>query len=106
MRAAATNFGECLEPHYIFFLAKIFGPLVNPFKVKKGRISKKLTILTEKNSLPFFFRASSVTIIAMKNLKKHSKALETLFHDHAIRFWLKSIVYATQVIKVGRKTHF
>ena len=33
------------------FLAKILGPWVNPFKVKKGRISKMLTILTEKNSL-------------------------------------------------------
>ena len=48
--------------------------------VKKGRISKMLTILTERKSSGFF-RASSVTIIAMKNLeKKHSKALETLFH--------------------------
>ena len=36
------------------FLAKILGPWFNPFMVKKGRISKMLTILTEKNSLPVF----------------------------------------------------
>ena len=41
----------------------------------------------------------------MKNQKKkHSKALETLFRKGAIRFRLKSIGKATQVIKVERKT--
>ena len=53
MRAAATNFGGYLGPHYNF-LTKILGPWVNPFKVKKGQISKMLIILTEKNSLPVF----------------------------------------------------
>ena len=36
------------------FLSKILGPWVNPFKVKKGRISKMFTILTEKDDLPVF----------------------------------------------------
>ena len=36
------------------FLAKVLGPWVNPFKVKKGRIFKMLAILTEKNRLPVF----------------------------------------------------
>ena len=62
--------------------------------VKKGRISKMLTILTEKNSLPVF-RASSVTIIAMKNLKK---ALESswnalLWPCHQISAKVNSLGY-------------
>ena len=69
MRASATNFGVLSRAILELFLAKIFGPWVNHFKVKKGRISKMFTILTERIVFRFF-RASSVTIIAMKNLKK------------------------------------
>ena len=52
------------------FLAKILGPWVNPFKVKKGRP------FWQKRMMVFrFFRASSVAIIAMKNLKKSIRKL-------------------------------
>ena len=93
MRANATNFGGYLGPYYNFFLAKILESWVNPFMVKKGRISKMLTILTEKETVFRFFRASSVTISSYEESEKSiRKLLKTLFHEHAIRFRLKSIV--------------
>ena len=52
MRANATNFGVLSRATLELFLAKILGPWVNLFK--KGRISKMLTFLTEKDSLPVF----------------------------------------------------
>ena len=44
IRANATNFRGLSRATLELFLAKILGPWVNPFKVKKGRISKMLTI--------------------------------------------------------------
>ena len=53
-RASAYEFRRLSRAILELFLAKILSPWVNPFKVKKGRISKMSTILTEKNSLPVF----------------------------------------------------
>ena len=49
-----NEFWELSRAILELFLAKILGPWVSPFKVKKGRISKMLTFLTEKDSLPVF----------------------------------------------------
>ena len=94
-----------LEP----FLAKILGPWANSSMFKKGRISK-MFFFWPKRTVFRFFLVSSVTIIAMKYLKKAFEsswnALSLSWHHISTKFnSLGYRVQVTGVIKV-EKTHF
>ena len=69
MRASATNFGGYLGPYYNFFWPKFWDRGSTPSRPKRVEFQKCLTFW-QKRTVFRFFRASSVTIIAMKNLKK------------------------------------
>ena len=69
MRASATNFGGYLGPYYNFFWTKFWDRGSTPSRSKRVEFQKCLSFW-QKRTVFRFFRASSVTIIAMKNLKK------------------------------------
>ena len=69
MRANATNFGGYLGPYYNFFWPKFWDRGSTPSRSKRVEFQKCLPFW-QKRTVFRFFRASSVTIIAMKNLKK------------------------------------
>ena len=69
MRAAETNFDGCLGPHYKFFWPKFWHRGSTPSWLKRVEFPKCWPFL-QKRTVFRFFRASSVTIIARKNMKK------------------------------------
>ena len=69
MRANATNFGGYLGLYYNFFWPKFWDHGSTPSWSKRVEFSKCWPFW-QKRTVFRFFRASSVTIIAMKNLKK------------------------------------
>ena len=69
MRANETNFGGYLGPHYNFFSLQNFGTVGQPLQGQKGSNFKNVYHFDRKEVFRFS-RASSVTIIAINNLKK------------------------------------
>ena len=69
MRANATNFGGYLGPYYNFFWPKFWDHGSTPSWSKRVEFPKSWPFW-QKRTVFRLFRASSVTIIAMKNLKK------------------------------------
>ena len=96
MRASATNFRGYLGPYYNFFWPKFWDRGSTPSRSKRVEFQKCLPFW-QKRTVFRFFRASSVTIIAMKNLKK--KTFESswnalLLKCHQISAKVNSLGYA------------